>query len=476
MFYVFLENGVRKTINTMKKIILTFNILLLSILSNAQIHRFGDVYDPAEVARTPQQAELLTRDYTALPSSYSLRKWCPIPKSQGDYGTCTSWSTAYYARTICEARNNNWTDKQKITSETFSPTFVYTLIKKSNDYNCSQGASTMRALEIIWQKGVPKLSNLPYGCNSTIASLLYSYAEKYKSDRPTLLFDEKETNYNIRIRNVKKALSEDNPVLISFQCYDSFDNIPSDVWNGLADNYGGGHSICVIGYDDNKYGGAFEIINSWGVGWANQGYCWIRYNDFCKFTNYAAQMNVKKTQPIVNPTKNNSFSGSLKLQLSTGEEMRGTLSNGIYKISGEYISGTRYRIYISNNEPAYVYVIGSDLQNNVSKVFPPNDKISPALTYKNNNIAIPDEKWFVQMDNTIGKDYICVLYSAEEVDINSIINKIRNSYGSFYDKVSAALSGKIVPISDVRFSQNAISFSAQSNKKVVAIIAEVVHK
>jgi len=447
--------------------------LLISNLTLAQKHRTGENFNPSDTKNVPLQAELLTRDYTTLPSSHSLKKWCPYPKDQGDYGTCTSWSTAYYARTICEARNNDWTDKQKITSEAFSPTFVYTLIKDLDDYDCQVGASTMRALETIWQKGVPKLNNLPYGCKNSIASLLYTYAEKYKSERPSLLFCEYDKDFNLRIRTVKKALSEDNPVLISFQCYDSFQEVNGDVWNGNANNDLGGHSICVIGYDDNKYGGAFEIINSWGMDWANQGCCWIRYSDFCQYTNYAMQMIVRKTQPINNLNK---LSGSLKLQLSTGEEMRGSLSGGVYKISGEYISGTRYRIYVSNNQPAYVYVIGSDLQNNVSKVFPPNDRISPALTYKSNNIAIPDENWFIEMDNTVGKDYLCVLYSAEELDINGIVNRIRNAYGSFYDKVKSVLGDKLVQNSEINFSQNNIGFSAQSNRKVVALIAEVVHK
>ena len=460
----------------MRVLIFIFNILLISSLSFGQKYRMGDIFNPAEVENAPRQADLLTRDYSVSPSAYSLKKWCPIPKDQGNYGTCTSWSTAYYARTICEARNNGWTDKQKITSETFSPTFVYTLIKGLFDFDCQDGASTQRALETIWQKGVPKLQKLPYSCQNSIANLIYSYATKYKTERPTLLFDKEVQNNNIRIRNVKKALVEDNPVLISFQCYASFQHVSTDLWNGDADDLLGGHSICVIGYDDNKYGGAFEIINSWGTDWANGGFCWIRYSDFCKYTNYAMQMIVKKPQPVVNPVKSNLLSGSLKLQLSTGEEMRGTLSDGIYKISGEYISGTRYRIYISNNQPAYVYVIGSDLQNNVSKVFPPNDRISPALTYKSNNIAIPDENWYVQMDNTVGKDYACVLYSAEELDIQTIISKIRSGYGSFYDKVSSALSGKLATGSDVNFSQNTISFSAQTNKTVVAVIAEVVHR
>ncbi len=164
-------------------------LLLISTLSFAQTHRTGDVFNPSEIENTPRQVELLTRDYEVLQSSHSLKKWCPIPKSQGDYGTCTSWSTAYYARTICEARNNGWTDKQKITSEVFSPTFVYTLIKDYDDYDCQDGSSTYKALETIWLKGVPKLSILPYSCQSSLANLMYSHAARYKSERATMLFD-----------------------------------------------------------------------------------------------------------------------------------------------------------------------------------------------------------------------------------------------------------------------------------------------
>ena len=152
----------------MKKIIIFINILTISILTSAQKHRTGDVYNPHEVEKTPRQAELLTRDYQTLPTAHSLKKWCPYPNDQGEYGTCTSWSTAYYARTICEARNNGWTDKQKITAEVFSPTFVYTLIKDLTDYDCLYGASTVQALLAIWLKGVPKLYLLPYRCQNSI--------------------------------------------------------------------------------------------------------------------------------------------------------------------------------------------------------------------------------------------------------------------------------------------------------------------
>jgi C1A family cysteine protease len=37
--------------------------------------------------------------------------------------------------------------------------------------------------------------------------------------------------------------------------------------------------MCIVGFDDTKFGGAFEIANSWGDDWANGGFIWIRYDD-----------------------------------------------------------------------------------------------------------------------------------------------------------------------------------------------------
>ncbi|MBR4325448.1 MAG: DUF4384 domain-containing protein [Bacteroidales bacterium] len=456
----------------MKQTLILFFILTISTWSNAQDYGMGLILDVSNYNNMPLMAERLTRDYTVLPSSYSLEQYCPETGNQKQYGTCSAWSSAYAARTMAEAIANEWTDKTKITAEAFSPWFLYTNVKWSNDYNCSKGATLNSVFDCLKNKGVPKLKDYNSPCETSISSSVYSLAYAHRLENYQILYSY-EPGYNLtKITKVKKAISEKHPVVIGMEIGGSFNGTVGDCWDGNFYGKTGQHAMCVVGYDDNKYGGAFKILNSWGAGWRSNGYVWVKYDDFAKYVWGAVEMYVPQKQ------SNNIhlLSGSLKLQLSTGEEMRGSLSNGIYKISGEYISGTRYRIYISNNQPAYVYVIGSDLQNNVSKVFPPNDHISPALTYKSNNIAIPDEKWFVQMDNTVGKDYICVLYSAEELDINAVVNKIRNGYGSFYDKVSSALSGKLATSGDVNFSQNTISFSAQTNKTVVAVIAEVVHK
>lgn len=40
-----------------------------------------------------------------------------------------------------------------------------------------------------------------------------------------------------------------------------------------------GHAMCIIGYDDSKFGGAFEVMNSWGDNWGDDGYFWVKYSD-----------------------------------------------------------------------------------------------------------------------------------------------------------------------------------------------------
>ena len=53
---------------------------------------------------------------------------------------------------------------------------------------------------------------------------------------------------------------------------------PSNTGNGTS-----GHAMCVVGYDNYKYGGSFRVVNSWGKDYGDNGFLWIRYNDFKKY-------------------------------------------------------------------------------------------------------------------------------------------------------------------------------------------------
>ena len=469
----------------MNRLILWLAALLTVATATAQRREYatGLKDDDRAYAKIPVKATLLTRDYTVVPSKYSLQKFCPTPQDQGSYATCVGWSTAYAARAICEAIRNNWTSTATITRESFSPVFVYAKIKDADDYNCSGGSCISDALSLMKTTGVCKRNSFSVDCANTISSSLVTEAARYKIDDYFTLFSPSCKDNNERISKTKKAISQNNPVVISFQCYKSFFSA-TDTWNGVADVNRGNHAMCVVGYDDSMYGGAFLIMNSWGTDWGAGGFVWITYKQFCQFTNWAFEMYVKPqgtTTTITNkPTTAYSYSGAISLQLSTGEKMPLTLgtTGGIkyYRATGSYVSGTRYRIFISNNEPAYVYVLSSDLTGAVERNFPVDSKTSAALTYKSNNIAIPGERSWFEMDDNAGTDYMCVLYSQRSLNLDNIIKYTTQAKGSFYQRVLTALSSNNVPAADTKFATSTVSFSAQSSQPILPIFVEFSHK
>ena len=156
--------------------------------------------------------------------------------------------------------------------------------------------------------------------------------------------------------------------------------------------------------------------------------------------------------------------------------MQASRSAGKYSLNQPYSSGTRFRLYISNNEPAYVYAIGSDQTQQVFKIFPYADNISAVLNYSQNNVAIPDEDHYIEMDQTVGTDYLCVLYSRKELDIYSILGKIEAGYGTFKQKVEKALGNDLVSSNNVNYNSNTISFQAKSQgRSVVMLLVETKH-
>ena len=457
--------------------LLIVSLLLCMVAGQAQEeHGMGLVDDEEAYARVPAKVELLTRSYAQMPSLHSLLTHCPYARNQRQYSTCTAWATTYAARTIAEAVANGWTDRNQITQEAFSPLFVYAQIKGSGDSNCQSGTSISDALNLLKNVGTVKFNDFDVLCASHVGSGALSEAAAHRIDDYFTLFGSSCQSEDEKVRKTRKALSEDCPVVVSMECYRSL-NDAGESWDGWADYRRGSHAMCVVGYDDERNGGSFLLMNSWGREWGKDGFTWVTYHDYARHSRWAFEMYVEPHTPLQGSGRNR-MSGEVSLQLSTGELMTPVWdgSKGCYRIADSYVSGTRYRIYISNNEPAYVYVIGSDLGNHVGRVFPPSDHISAALTYKSNRIAIPDETYYVEMDDTQGTDYVCILYSKDPLDINGIVAQVRSTSGSFRQKVAHALSGKTALPDEVSFKRGTISFVARTDRPLVPVIVEVGHR
>jgi len=469
----------------------------------------GSNITAAEYNAIPHVAQITTRDI--LPVVYSLKKYCPTPGFQGSYGSCVGWSSAYGVRTISWAIKNNDTVTSDITNQAFSPGYVYAQIKSSSDYNCQNGANIYDALELLKKKGVPFYSELGFKCGVNVMPFNTDASNYVIKDYYALTksygVEANDDAFNQNLLNIKRALAQKRPVLADIACYQSF---AGKIWNGLRDVNRGSHAICIIGYNDNfaDGDGAVEIMNSWGPWWGNNGFIYVKYKDLKNILHAALAMydDVKAeplnppkpdkpkrdTLPVIKTDTLKHMEGSLSLTLKNNIEMpvqgvsgfRGlglvTVDEMTYGVTTTYPTGTLFKINFTSNKPAYVYMIATDSKKSpLTQLFPDPESNTSALLDFNSTvaIAIPEGQEYIQMDETTGEDYLCIIYSKDQLDIAGIKRAVAANQGkSFVKTVKESLAGKIVDDSDIQFEKERVSFKAASrNKTIVPIFIKIKH-
>ncbi len=260
-------------------------LLLLSSLPAQQRFPAGVIFDEDAYETVPLQESL---PGLRLSPSHSLRAYAPTPQDQGSYNNCVGWSVAYAARTILLAREKGWTRTDQINSYAFSPSFTYKLVSKDN--SCESAVSIEEALYAMTRQGAIFMRDLPTPCIRRLPYNALARAQNYKIDAYKRLFY-KDAEAKNRVNSVKQALAQGQPVILGMRCTPSFEQADGEaVWmpqepSSTRQYYG--HALTVVGYDDNRYGGAFELMNSWGTGWGKGGFIWVRYADFASFSKYA---------------------------------------------------------------------------------------------------------------------------------------------------------------------------------------------
>jgi len=478
----------------LKRIVIWIGMMAwFAINLSAQQRTTGLLFDDEAYEAVPLKKPVLKRNYENLPASVSLKSYCPQPQDQGAYANCVGWAAGYAGRTILEALQQQKGTSINITEQAFSPDFLYLLNKSPADANCQRGISINQVLKTMQEKGIPRRREFTANCNPSVPSGILEKAQANRIEGYTRLFD-KETPDDFRIKIIKKALAQQKPVVIGIECYESLKKA-TEYWEGTKDKFVGGHALCVVGYDEQR--GAFEVMNSWGTDWGNQGFSWMRYADFAKVVKYAFELitvdsnntQTSSTTPAITEKK---LSSLLEIVLASGEKVAITAAakaeRGIkavktamvagihYQTAQSYPSGTRYRLYLTNEEPAYVYVLGSDLTGAVGQVFPPDEHTSAYLSYPGNAIALPDETWYIETDNTVGTDFIGVLYSLQALDMPTIVAQLNQLTGTFREKIRTVLGDRLIPNEAITYRTDHIGFQAKSrDRTVLATIIAMEH-
>ena len=234
-------------------------------------------------------------DYTP---KVDLRPYCPIPQKQGVVNSCTGWAVGYGALSILRAVNENWNGmKDSINQHAFSALFIYNQVKKG--ITCNAGSDIIDAGKLLMEKG--NLTSQYYDrfknqCDRLPNSEELEMARPFKIKEFVTLFGKDDPEYT-KVQMTKLSIAQLKPVVIGMEIRASLHELKrgDQYWfPGVgSQRHEGSHAMVVVGYDDGKE--AFEIMNSWGTSWGNEGFFWIKYKDFAQLTFFAYQFSFQET-------------------------------------------------------------------------------------------------------------------------------------------------------------------------------------
>ncbi len=414
-----------------------------------------------------------------LPEAVSLLRFAPRRGDQGQQGSCVAWSSAYAAQTILTAAATG----KDPNSITFSPSYLYNQIRLSQD---CQGSYIQRAMEAIKRNGGVPLSQYPY--NDQDCSRSPSGADLAAGRQNTIhgftRLTEGDNLNQISVRAVKEHLAKDAPVVIGMLVGQSFmtDMMGRELWQpqGLdkAQVGLGGHAMCVIGYDDRKFGGAFQIMNSWTPQWGKDGIAWVRYGDFKNYVREAYG---------IDPLPKSAAVANLPLECSVGLINNATkqyirlksTGNNTFQTVTPIKVGTRFKMEVKNSTECYVYIFGQETDGSSYVLFPylkPGQTVSKHSPYCGiTGYRVFPKSESLEADNIGNKDYMAVVTSKKELNYNQLNSAISSSTQPTYSgKVNEAL--KTILVSTATYSATSdgrINFkvNAAPNQAVATIVA-----
>ncbi len=309
------------------KITKKLTALLLALLTVASLAAATVSF--AEEKASGDTSEEPLPSYSTLVGTPTL----PPVSNQGEVGSCASNAITYVQYTNCIAQyirhqdpDTDWNPSSGDPRYIFAPKFTY-------QYS---GAGTAWVYDILMDHGCLTLADCNFATDENGASLVHVPNRKSKIEPKSASFElgegmlEKAMQYRLTgyeqvwltssylvdgkvavtttprgqqlLHKIKAAVAEGNAVVTGG--YPSRWKFSDDmklrlknkgnlaqrateaaiVYSSGEDS--GGHQVCIVGYDDNievevngvTLKGAFQVVNSWGDGWKNDGYTWLMYD------------------------------------------------------------------------------------------------------------------------------------------------------------------------------------------------------
>ncbi len=458
-----------------------------------------------------------------LPLKINLREEIQISQQRGK--TCVSHAIAH-AMTITWVRTKNILVSRDIAKYMFSPYFIHNQISD----NCDQPSRLTEGLDLVKTQGIALAADFISDDNCTTQpdeETQRKALEYHIKDYVTVFL--KDYTEEEKVTATKKQLMKGYPVIIGINIPQTFTGIKKgtrvlDAEETDLPAYG--HALCVVGYDE--YRKAFEVMNSWGADWANDGYIWIEYDDYARYAKYGyitilgdgemPEQIVSQNTPTA--TKEVTLEGTFALRTFAGydednekpifKQTTPVLSDDMYLFPDWNGMNSYQLVGTGMTAHSYVYVFSIDAENKAQLHFPKTTKdidmdaaeevplnsivppaeevsirtktntrtdISPAKKeISSATMVLPSETTALQSIHT-GADNICVIYSDKRIDdIKERIERVKQANQKDFNKrLKAGFKDILIPTKDIKYAADGMSFKAISDKgTAVPLILNVI--
>ena len=434
-----------------------------------------EVYDEAMV-----YASLANSSKNSLPDQVSLLQYAPRRLNQGRQGSCVGWSSAYAAQTILFSQASGQ-DPDQIA---LSPSFLYNQIALRG----CQGSYLQRAMENM--KSVGGLPFSQFGYDESSCQTQPNYNQKQSASQFRIRGANRLTlnhnNYKVDMGAIKQHLAAGAPVVIGMQVGGTFMRgmYGTEVWRPTSRDKSlmgfSGHAMTVIGYDDNKSGGAFQIMNSWGDRWGKDGVGWVTYRDFDYFVKEAYglhPMGRAKDQNNDNTTTTTKDEGKLAVRLGLVDTLGEAniplrqVGDVVFRTQSPIRIGDKFKVEVTNSVPCYTYIFGQDVDGSSYTLFPYTEKHSAYCGITGTRVFPRD--YSMKADDVGSRDKIAVVVSKVELNyeaVKELMNRSRKA--SYQGKLYDALGNQA--ITNVQFAADkTIDLLAETgDKNCIGIVIE----
>jgi len=327
-----------------------------------------------------------------LPRRYSIKEYTPTPLDQKEKSmTSPAWATAYSALSTSLAIYCGMRTQELIDQYACSPDYVYTLARNLDTATCDIPITIESALDVLQNYGTPARKLVPGGCMKAVDPSLQRYAVKNRVLGYHRLFD---ADAPFKADYIRRELVADRPCIVGLSVDSMFfdakkyyrPKIKKIRDSGIA------QALVVIGYDDDLSGGALELMNSLGLGWGNDGFIWMKYEDFNQSCTSAFTIEPKleyDDKVITATIQIQDVNANLSIPIKTLHD-RLVILNPLSSLS-------EYSMIVETTKPTHLYLY-SKTTKSTDIVYPIDDNHDILNTKHTVNFRLDDQLGFESLE------------------------------------------------------------------------------